>query len=250
MSAPPSAGLGLCLPSTHYALLLRWHLGEPLVVDATAGRPCGACGAPVDVFGDHAVSCGKVGFGPRHRGIQDFLCRMLARAHLPHAREAHVLGDARRPADVLLRGWEAGRDMAVDITVVHLCPPSLGRLEAGTATRLAAHAEARKVSESETLCAAAGYDFAPFVVDTWGGLHGTAKGLWRDLAARATGSLPTALRGPELGLLRQGLAVALARAVAAQLDHLLEVPAEVPGHWAHLPTTLPVADEAGREVAP
>ena len=142
MSAPPSAGLGLCLPSTSYALLLRWHLGEPLVGGATSGRPCGACGSPVDVFGDHAVSCGKVGFGPRHRGTQDFLCRMLAQARLPHEREAHVNGDARRPADVLLRGWEAGRDMAVDLTIVHLCPPSLGRVEAGTATRLAKHAEA------------------------------------------------------------------------------------------------------------
>ena len=176
--------------------------------DRHVGSPLGSVRVPVDVFGDHAVSCAKVGFGPRHRGVQDFLCRMLGQARLPYEREAHVTGDARRPADILLRGWEAGRDTAVDLTVVHLCPPSLGRVEAGTATRLAKHAEARKLKESEAACAAAGYDFLPFVLDAWGGLHGAGRDLWQDMVVRCTAALPAALRRQEQGLLRQSLAVA------------------------------------------
>ena len=100
------------------------------------------------------------------------------------------------------------------------------------------------------MCAAAGYDFSPFVLDTWGGLHGAARDLWRDMVARCTTALPPAVRGLEQGLLRQGLAVALARAVGSQLDHLLKVPAETPPHWAHLPGRPADMDEAGREVGP
>jgi len=72
LSAPPVAGLGLCLTGAHNSTLLKWHLGVPLLAADCAGRPCPLCGGPVDVFGDHAVSCKKSGFGDRHLGTQTF----------------------------------------------------------------------------------------------------------------------------------------------------------------------------------
>ena len=64
MSAPPAPGLGLAIPGERYGTLLRWHLGLPLLPADCAGRPCPVCAAPVDVFGDHAVCCVKLGFVP------------------------------------------------------------------------------------------------------------------------------------------------------------------------------------------
>ena len=249
MSAPPIAGLGLCLSSPHYSLLLRWHLGEPLARNVCAGRPCAACGAPIDVFGDHAVSCAKVGFGPRHHGIQSFLCRSLAQAHLPHDREVDVVGDGTRPADVLLKCWEpGGRDLAVDLTVTHLCPNSVGRPGPGTAGKLAKKAEEEKVKGSEAKCAAAGCGFSPLVMDTWGGIHGAGRALWTDIASRCAAHVAERAKARAVGVLRQGLGVTLARAVATQLEHLLEVGPASPAWWAEAGAPLVYAvDAAGNE---
>jgi len=54
---PPVAGQGICLTGALYSTLLKWHLGVPLLPADCAGRPCPLCRGPVDVFGDHAVSC-------------------------------------------------------------------------------------------------------------------------------------------------------------------------------------------------
>jgi len=74
---PPVAGHGLCLTGAHNYTLLQWHLGVPLLPGECAGRPCPLCGGPVDVFGDHAVSCKKSGFGHRHLGTQTFFRKVL-----------------------------------------------------------------------------------------------------------------------------------------------------------------------------
>jgi len=54
---PPVAGQRLCLAGANYSSLLMWHLGVPLLPADCAGRPSHLCGGPVDIFGDHAVSC-------------------------------------------------------------------------------------------------------------------------------------------------------------------------------------------------
>jgi len=77
LSAPKVAGQGLCLAGAHFSTLLKWHLGVPLLPADYACRPCPLCGGPVDVFGDHAVSCKKSGFGHRHLGTQTFFCQVL-----------------------------------------------------------------------------------------------------------------------------------------------------------------------------
>jgi len=78
----------------------------------------------VDIFGDHAVSCRRSGFGDRHLGTQSLFCLVITQARIPHDREVDIDGDGRRPADVLLRAWDGGRDLAVDLTIVHPNPAS------------------------------------------------------------------------------------------------------------------------------
>jgi len=103
LSVLPVTGQGLCLTGAHYSTLLKWHLGVPLLPADCAGRPCPLCRGPVDVFGDHAVSCKKLGFGDRHLGTQTFFCQVLTQSRVPHDREVDIAGKGRHPADILLK---------------------------------------------------------------------------------------------------------------------------------------------------
>jgi len=85
LSAPTVAGQGLCLAGGNYSTLLKWHLGVPLQPADSAGRPCPLCGGPVHIFGDHAVSCQKSGFGDRHLGTQSYIFQVLTQTRVPHA---------------------------------------------------------------------------------------------------------------------------------------------------------------------
>ena len=191
-----------------------------------------------------------MGFATRHLGVQNFICRMLTQAHIPHDREVDVNSSGRRPADILLKAWEDdGKDCAVDLTVIHLCPPAQGRFPPGTAARLAANAEDHKRRESEGLCNAVGTTFTPMVMDAWGGLHGEARALWRKMAARCTARTTIACRSAVIGLLRQGLAVATVRAVAAQLEHLEDVTPETPAWWTRSALPGMALDDAGNDIA-
>ena len=83
-----------------------------------------------------------------------FICQMLSEARVPHEREVAITpGSQERPADILLTRWHNGRDLAVDLTIVHSMPAHVGR-EAGTAGRVFAGVEARKRRRYEAVCEA------------------------------------------------------------------------------------------------
>jgi len=108
----------MSLPGANYSTLLKWHLGVPLLPADCAGRPCYVCGGPVEIFGDHAMSCKKSGFGDRHLGTQSFFRQVITQARVPHDHEADIAGNGRRPADMLLKTWDGRRDLAVDPATV------------------------------------------------------------------------------------------------------------------------------------
>jgi len=166
LSAPPRGGPRfLCLSCANYSTLLKWHLGVPLLPADCAGRPCPLCGGPVDIFGDHAVSCRKSGFGERHLGTQSFFCQVLTQSRIPHDREVDIAGDGRRPADVLLPAWDGRRDVAVDLTIVHPNPATGRPSRGGAATFLRDKGE-QKNRESAASCVRMEVDFSSMVFDT------------------------------------------------------------------------------------
>ena len=177
----------------------------------------------MDVFGDHSVMCRRSGLWNRHLGVQSFICQMLSEARVPHEREVAITpGSQERPADILLKRWHNGRDLAVDLTIVHSMPASVGR-EAGTAARVFSGVEAKKKRRYEAACEAQRIDFKPFVMDTFGGIHGAGRELWGALAGRCVAGRTPHTRGAELGKARQCLSVRLMESVAGQLCALAHV---------------------------
>jgi len=189
----------------------------------------------VDVFGDHSVSCKKSGFGDRHLGTQTFFCQVLTQSRVPNDREVDIAGNGRRPANILLKGWDGRRDLAVDLTIVH---PNLvgGRPLRGSAVTFFKAKGEQKCRESADSCRRVGVDFSPMVFDTWGGLHRAGKVVAKAMFARCTAPLLPSARPAAVGALRQGLSVQLGRSVARQLEALIMVSREAPAWWA-LPAT-------------
>jgi len=72
----------------------------------------------VEVFGDHAVSCKKSGFGERHLGTQTFFGQVLTQSRVLHDRKVDIAGNGRRPAEILLKAWDGRRALAVELTIV------------------------------------------------------------------------------------------------------------------------------------
>jgi len=75
----------------------------------------------------------------------------------------------------------------------------------------------KKNVESGPSSDCAGVDLSPMVMDTWGGLHGADKALVKTIFTKVTADLAPTLRRHAVDLLRNGLGVQLARAVAGQL---------------------------------
>ena len=183
------------------------------------GAVCPKCQGANDVFGDHAVTCNRNGVWRRHFGIQSFLCWVLSTAKVPFEREQGPEADGRRPADILLKGWQGGPDMALDLTVHH--PLGLGdQLTLDAARASMKQAAEQKIRQYTSLCSDHGWQFTPMVFDTWGGIHGTGATLWKAIGFAVTTGLPDHLRNLRRYALNRALSVKVALEVAAQLETL------------------------------
>ena len=121
---PPGSDI---IPDSDFRSMVRLWLGLPLLPCGDQVARCPACGEALDPFGDHLLSCHKNGITHRHNLLRDAWAEVLGRAGIPHAREVMIpagLGRSstfarERPADILLIGWDRGRDVAIDFTVCH-----------------------------------------------------------------------------------------------------------------------------------
>ena len=136
--------------------------------------PCTACQRESDMFGDHAIGCAYEGERiARHNHLRDALFETARQASLGPAREERALlpGNDARPADVFLPGWSAGRDAALDVTVVSPLQAQLRRRASEEAGSASEHRYIEKLGRYHEVCEREGIHFLPIVVETLGGWH-------------------------------------------------------------------------------
>ena len=156
------------LKSRPWTLLTRLRVGLPL--DALETRFCPGCGAAMDGFGDHVLSCHKLGTYARHNEVRNELASICSDLNLRVEVEKGPDGSVLRPGDVLVHGL-VDVPLAVDVGVVHTLQSSniLADVQPG---QHAKKMERRKVLERQALCRHCGWSFSPFVMETigvWGG---------------------------------------------------------------------------------
>ena len=226
LSPPPGEGMGSSFTGREYRLLLRWHLGVPLLVPELGGRPCPRCGASNDVYGDHLVCCKRNGVTARHNAIRDALADVLQENGIPVQKEVGLgafcdVESGERPADLLLPVFNAAGPLAVDILAPHPLAPSKPR-DPSTVAAGFKRQENLKNTLYEAKCHEIGWSFSPLALHLWGGYGPQGGALMNKLIRhivgqshtnKATQTIPCGLRSvPRNGTDQVGGA---GRAVAA-----------------------------------
>ena len=199
MHVAPHPALDTVMGHAEYQLGLRWWLGLPLVADMADGEVCPKCHTTVlDPFGDHLMCCRQNNFSARHGALQDSLLLVLGMAKQPAEREqplrqanaSRVLRQHLRPADILLRGWAGGRDVAVDVTIAH--PLQLAELpwHVDKAKSFLRRREELKNDKYEAACRLEGWGFLPMAFSTWATPGPGAFGLLSRILRRAAAGPP------------------------------------------------------------
>ena len=140
----------------------------------------------------------------------------MLQACIPHALDVQG-GLKDRPADILLIGWSKGRDVCVDLTVTHPLGLDAHPVSLERAKKHLAAAESAKQTKEAASCALMGWGHHPAAYSPWGGEGPAARALLFEVTKRATADLQGWPRTQRMLEIRQGLSLALARGVAAQL---------------------------------
>ena len=138
MSVAPSAAIRSIIPTSQYRLGLRWWLGCPLIEAADGALKCPGCASTVDAWGDHLMCCKRNNFTHRHTALQEGVAILLGEAGQSFTKEVAIPNSPDgqlRPADILIPGWDNGRDLALDVTLVHGWQASIQATTATTVTR-------------------------------------------------------------------------------------------------------------------
>ena len=172
------------------------------------------------------MCCRQNNFSARHGALQDSLLLVLGMAKQPAEREqplrqantSRVLRQHLRPADILLRGWASGRDVAVDVTIAH--PLQLAELawQVDKAKSFLRHREQLKVDKYEAACLLEGWGFLPMAFSTWATPRPGAFGLLSRILRQAAAGADADDRSTRLSDLRDTITQSLMRQVVQLLE--------------------------------
>ncbi|KAI5640648.1 hypothetical protein NE865_06966 [Phthorimaea operculella] len=180
LNALPSPNIGTLLDSCSLSLVIGLRLG----LRTNHPHDCG-CGAQVNQFGHHGLSCRKsAGRIPRHAALNDVIRRALVSANVPAKLEPNgiVRSDGKRPDGVTLIPWQQGRSLVWDVTCVDTLAPSHLHTTSTRAGSAAANAEAAKVRKYAEISKS--YMFSPIGFETLGPWGPEAKKLIKDISVR------------------------------------------------------------------
>jgi hypothetical protein len=208
------------IPDDEFKVLLRWHLGIPILPIGVQLPPCPLCQEAIDPHGDHFVTCGLNGCKQRHDQLRTSLSDQLRTSGILHLVEQRCSERTLlRPADVLLMHWEGGTHAAVDLVISHPLQLAEYPLSADKASRHIASEERRKVQRVMThpefmQC---GWVFIPMGFGTFGNGGPSSVRLLAQVVQKATADLHGWEKTKRAMEIRLGLSVTLMRQVGRQL---------------------------------
>ena len=218
MAVTPSNQLHTSINSATYRLGLKWWLGIPIVTGSNA--TCPGCSAPVDIWRDHLLLCPRINYAKRHNAVQEALACVLDDSGQGYSREVALPQAGLRPADLMLRTFQDGKDTAVDLTISHGWQvaersDSISREKWRSFLKRKEHAKQLKYSIP---CADAGWEFLPMAFGTWGGLGPSCAKLLHRLVKRAAGWYEGTRKAARQDELRHTVGLALSRQVWCLLE--------------------------------
>ena len=155
----PSGPLRLKLQPLEFSLAAKVWLGQPVYSDGGTGL--------------RALLESSSSRITRHDAIRDVIFEACKAAGLRPWRERTVDATGHRPGDVYLPNWSLGRPLAADVTVSHPSQANATTTQAegevSASKRAASQAADAKVRKHGARCSAAGVDFLPLAVCTFGG---------------------------------------------------------------------------------
>ena len=149
LQAVPIASLGLKLDDASIRIAVGLRLGTAL----SHPHKC-QCGAEVDKFGCHGLSCKSAeGRHPRHSQANDLIKRALGSAQVFSIREPPGLSrsDGKRPDGLTLLPWSQGRSLVWDFTCSDTQAASHIQQTSQEAGGSARQAERKKLSHYEQI---------------------------------------------------------------------------------------------------
>ena len=211
LNAFPISSVGLRMDNDVVRIAVGLRLGLPLCHP----HACSDCGAQVNEFGSHGLSCRfSRGRHSRHASLNDIIKRSLATAKVPSHLEPAGLyrADGKRPDGASVVPWKRGRILVWDATCVDTLAPSYRSLAASGSGAVADDAEHRKKARYAHLEAT--HLFTPVAIETLGAFGQEARSFLRELAHRM--SLSTGEPQSHQFLI-QRVAVAVQRGNAASI---------------------------------
>jgi hypothetical protein len=180
LNALPCPALGTLMDNETVRIAAGLRLGAELCHPHTC-----RCGAQVDQFGTHGLSCQKnAGRIPRHSAINNIIKQTCASFHVPSILEpAGLFRDDNKAPDGLTQiPWSRGKCLLWDATCKDTLAQSYLPNTSRTAGAAAALAENQKRAKYREVLNQ--YTFCPFAVETLGPFGEEALSLTRDLGRR------------------------------------------------------------------
>jgi hypothetical protein len=145
-------------------------LGQPV---SSTSVPCPLCKQTMDIYGDHALCCGKSGDRiTRHNRLRNLVFKLADTGLLaPELEKLGILGvtdkTRRRPGDVSIKDWSLRRGLAIDVAVI--CPLATSHLRETEPCE--SYAKSQKIDRYASAFEKSDYDFAPVIFETSGAVN-------------------------------------------------------------------------------
>ena len=138
---------------------------------------------------------------------------MRERTSLTTENASRTLRQQLRPADILLKGWDNGKDVAVDVTVSHPAQQSEKPWTADKARGFLRRRDEAKTTKYEEPCRREGWGFLPMAFSTWFSPGPQAERLLGRILRRATMATDNDLRNTQIAQLSNMVSLAVFRQV-------------------------------------